>query len=154
MNSELIFTDEVERGVSARNPWGFHTLHFHSQWKTPPHTSPYIRVAGASGRTGTVRSTCSPLRVERACLSRDCVDPWRVPYGIQSTNNFRFGKPVILDSLLRSMHADMACAMAPRQGFLWSAFLSRQATRCGPRRSDLPAVTDYRLFRRGVACRE
>ena len=43
--------------------------------------------------------------------------PRRVPWGIQFTINLRFGKPAVLDSLLRSMHADMASAITPTLGF-------------------------------------
>jgi hypothetical protein len=49
---------QVERGVSARNPCDLLTLHINSQRKTLLHPTLNIRIAGASGRTETVRSTC------------------------------------------------------------------------------------------------
>jgi len=38
-------------------------------------------------------------QVDRACLSRDCVDPRRVPRSVQITITFRFGKPTVPNTL-------------------------------------------------------
>ncbi|MDA0750560.1 MAG: hypothetical protein O2964_07590 [Verrucomicrobia bacterium] len=57
---------QVERGVLARNPHGLHSLFFTSQGKPLGIQQPNIRAVGGSGRTGTVRSTRSSLKVVRA----------------------------------------------------------------------------------------
>jgi hypothetical protein len=75
-------------------------------------------------RTGTVSSTCSSLWVVRAVPGA-----FLVAFISQSTSvleRLRF-------SITCSFEApDVACAMTPRQGFLWMAYLYRKATRCGP----------------------
>jgi len=65
----------VERGVSARKPCGPHTLHINSQWKTPQYPTPYIRIADATRRIETIRSTRSRTLVERGVPARNPCGP-------------------------------------------------------------------------------
>ena len=76
--------------------------------------------------------TRSPPWVIRASLSRDCVVPWRAPYGFRPPKTLRFGKPSLPNNLSPSSHGIRCFEVLGCQSFLRMASMNKPATRCGP----------------------